>query len=442
MKNTSRLPDGTANAPVLGGGGNRTYHAVFVNRVCPPDGGATGVLLRQLADSLSADSVRVTVVCGPEQPSGSTGSPPVPPGVEVQRVWALQFSKTRHRYRALCYLALYPSFLLSLWKHRRADMVVLMSDPPLLVALAPLIRFFLRIPVVHWAQDLYPEVAVALKVIRPGGFLARVCTALSNWGLRHCAKVVAIGECMRQRLAARGVARGRIEVMPNWATPGFAEDGRDGSAFRRQQGWDGEFVVMYSGNLGLVHDFDGVLEAAAVLQSDGARVRFVFVGNGGRKGALEKETQRRGLTNVQFLPFQPEADLPEVLRAADLHLVTLLPALAGLVVPSKLYNILAVGRPVLYVGPLETEVARVLITGDCGDVVASGSGRDIAACLRARAADPESRRKAGDRARAAAAPFTLETLTGRWDRVLHGVHAAAGGSGAPVATTQPASELP
>lgn len=419
LKPTSRLPNGTAPAPVPGGGGNRTYHAVFVNRVCPPDGGATGVLLRQLADALAAQGARVTLLCGPRQPGAGTRTRPLPAGVEVQRVRAPQLSKSRHLLRALGYLALYPAFLLALLRHRRADVIVLMSDPPLLVALAPLLRVFLRMPVVHWAQDLYPEAAVALQVIPPGGWLARVCTWLSNRGLFQCARVVAIGACMRERLVGRGIPRPRVEVLPNWATPGLAEDRRDGSTFRAGQGWGDDFVVMYSGNLGLVHDFAGVLEAARLLQAENARVRFVFVGGGGRRSGLEMEVRERALRNVQFLPFQPEEDLPEVLRAADLHLVTLLPALAGLVIPSKLYNILAAGRPVLYVGPLETEVARVLLAGHCGDVVSSGLGPDIAACLRARAADlPGRRTLAGQRAQAAALPFTLGNLASQWARLL------------------------
>lgn len=419
LKPTSRLPNGTAPAPVPGGGGNRTYHAVFVNRVCPPDGGATGVLLRQLADALAARGARVTLLCGPRQPGAGTRTRPLPAGVDVQRVRAPQLSKSRHLLRALGYLALYPAFLLALLRHRRADVIVLMSDPPLLVALAPLLRVFLRMPVVHWAQDLYPEAAVALQVIPPGGWLARVCTWLSNRGLFQCARVVAIGECMRERLVRRGIPRPRVEVLPNWATPGLAEDRRDGSTFRAGQGWGDDFVVMYSGNLGLVHDFAGVLEAARLLQAENAPVRFVFVGGGGRRSGLEMEVRERALRNVQFLPFQPEEDLPEVLRAADLHLVTLLPALAGLVIPSKLYNILAAGRPVLYVGPLETEVARVLLAGHCGDVVSSGLGPDIAACLRARAADlPGRRTLAGQRAQAAALPFTLENLASQWARLL------------------------
>jgi glycosyltransferase involved in cell wall biosynthesis len=209
---------------------------------------------------------------------------------------------------------------------------------------------------------------------------------------------------MRERLVARGLPAGAVRVVPNWPPAAVHPVPHEANPFRRAHGLEGRFVVMYSGNMGLAHPFTAVLDAAARLARDVPEAVVAFVGEGPRKAFLQADVRRRGLPNVRFLPFQPRARLAESLSAADLHLVTMEARLAGLVVPSKLYGVMAAGRPVLFLGPAGSEAARVVRLHDAGTVLpARPDGAALAAEVRAWHADPARRARAGARALAAVA---------------------------------------
>ncbi|MGA0849531.1 MAG: glycosyltransferase family 4 protein, partial [Chthoniobacterales bacterium] len=423
---------------------------VFTNRVYPPVGGATGELLKELAEGLVSGGARVIVVTSlPEetkrprdqgtaggrrsetgdrrrvasQPTdkglkdeepetaaavGDSASPAragrgqtkgrdVVNGVEIIRVGAAPFTRASHWRRALSYLGLYPQLMWQVWKLGKVDAVVSMTDPPLQVA-AVTIASRKGVKKVHWAQDVYPELAEELGVIPRGGLLARVLRVVSTWALRMQDEVVVVGRCMRERLIERGVDAGKIEVIPNWSSvkPVGAEQV---TVMRRRLGWEGKFVVLYSGNIGLAHDFETLVDAARLL--GGAGVELVFAGEGPRLEELRRDTA--GLDHVRFLPPQPKEELSAFLAAADLHLVSVRAGLEGLVVPSKAYGILAAGRPLLYVGGPDAEVARVIAESGCGTVVPNGDPTGLAEAIK-RAA---SRGRQPDAARATDFAATL-----------------------------------
>ncbi len=330
---------------------------LFTNRVYPPVGGATGELLKELAEGLVSGGARVIVVTSKQQ---GVRSNEVVNGVEVIRVGSAPFTRASHWRRALSYLGLYPQLMWQVWKLGKVEAVVSMTDPPLQVA-AVTIASREGVKKVHWAQDVYPELAEELGVIPRGGLLARVLRVVSTWTLRMQDEVVVVGRCMRERLIERGVDAGKIEVIPNWSSvkPVGAEQV---TAMRRRLGWDEKFIVLYSGNIGLAHDFETLVDAARLL--GGAGVELVFAGEGPRLEELRRDTA--GLDHVRFLPPQPKEELSAFLAAADLHLVSVRAGLEGLVVPSKAYGILAAGRPLLYVGGPDAEVARVIAERGCG----------------------------------------------------------------------------
>jgi len=174
---------------------------------------------------------------------------------------------------------------------------------------------------------------------------------------------------------------------------------------------------MYSGNMGLAHPFDAVLDAAARIENKHPDILFLLVGEGPRKEDLQAQVEQRGLSNVRFLPFQPRKTLAQSLSAADLHLVTMESALEGLVVPSKLYGALGVGRPALFLGPSGSEAARLIESHNCGTVLPSPSGLDLAEAIEEWHADPNRWAEASDRAHRAVSNGRTEAID-RFDRLF------------------------
>jgi len=271
---------------------------------------------------------------------------------------------------------------------------------------------------VYWVQDLYPEVAVAFGALRPRLPAARIMAAISRRVLRRADRVVALGEAMRARCVAAGAPPERAVVIPNWADAGAVRPVPHAeNPLRRELAGDASVVVMYSGNMGRGHDLATLLEAARLL-GDHAGVRFVFAGDGARRGEVEAAAGK--LPNVRLLPYQPRERLAESLSAGDLHLVSLSAEMEGLLEPSKLYGIMAAGRPALYVGPAGTEAARTITAERCGTVVRNGDAPGLARLIRDLADDEPARSEMGARARAALVDrYSRSVATGRFVRLLH-----------------------
>ncbi|MGV3773292.1 MAG: glycosyltransferase family 4 protein [Verrucomicrobiales bacterium] len=356
---------------------------LFINRVYPPAEGATGFLLQELAEGLAAQGHEVTVITSglatagesiPTQTSRSVS----PQTVKVVRVAGLPFTRASHLKRAMAYLSLYPAFFLKAASSPRPDLIVTMTDPPLQLVLGPFLKIFKRCTLVHWAQDVYPELAEELGVLPKGGFPARILRFSSTWAMKRYNRVIAVGRCMRDRLIRRGVAPDKIVVIPNWAQEGMEQGTRLATQiedFRKAHGLSGKFVAMYSGNFGLAHDFTAVVQAAPRLAKEAPHLQFVFVGGGPRYAWLQE--QLRGLPNVQFLPFQPKETLQVSLGAADVHLASMRDDLNGLVVPSKIYGILAAGRPCLFLGPGMSEAGLFIQENHCGAAIAPQDGEAL-----------------------------------------------------------------
>ena len=194
----------------------------------------------------------------------------------------------------------------------------------------------------HWTQDIDPEIAVALS----GHGWLRASRPLRDAAWRQAEACVTLGRDMAEAIAAAGVPPSRIRLVPNWAPAGVGPVEETAVAAQREAwGLAGKFVIAYSGNLGRVHDLGPILAAAEILRGEPDLV-FAFIGDGAGKAPLEAEARRRGLAQVRFFPSQPRDRLAAVLAAGDVHLVSLRADCARFVFPSKLYGIMAVGRPV------------------------------------------------------------------------------------------------
>ena len=380
---------------------------LFINRVYPPVSGATGQLLAELAPELARSGWRVTVLTAAPPSSGPRSEQL--DGVNVQRVSGLPFVRTSHWRRALSYLSLYPALLWRAWRLPRHDVVVTVTDPPLLAVIGWWVTLVRGGRAVHWAQDLYPELAEELGVLRRDGWIATVLRWLSTQALRRCHTVIAVGRCMRERLVRRNLGRARIEVIGNWGhDAGSALTGdRRNNPFRHAHQLGDRFVVMYSGNFGLAHPFEVIVDAIALMQRTHPQMLFLLVGDGPRLEWVKQQVGARALTNVRFLPFQPKERLAESLGAADLHLATMEENLWGLVVPSKVSGVLAAGRPCLFLGPADSEAARLIREHEFGEVLTGPSGEKLAGALTDWMEQPERLERVRERA------STVASVVGR-----------------------------
>ena len=333
--------------------------------------------MEQVAVALAEAGWEVTVLATAGDRSGSLTV--VRDGVKVVRVGGF-FSKSSLAARAIGYALMIPSLLLKTLAMPRADVIVTMTDPPMLAVIGPILRLIKGSTLIHWAQDLYPEVAEEAGIFRRGGVAAGIIRTLSTASLKSHDLVVSVGRCMSERLFLRGIPPERVKLIPN---VGMERDilpcGSRENPFRIRNGIAREtLVVMYSGNLGRAHEFATVLEAARLLKELGEKgILFLFVGEGPSRALVERAAAASSLSNIRFLPSQPGDRISESLGAADLHLVTMRQGMSGLVVPSKFYGVLAASRPCLFIGPEDSEVARVIRKVGCGEVVGIGEGRKL-----------------------------------------------------------------
>jgi glycosyltransferase involved in cell wall biosynthesis len=267
-------------------------------------------------------------------------------------------------------------------------------------------------------QDVFPEVAVVLGKMRSAA-LVRSMSALNRSLRRRAVRVVAIGRDMERRLVAVGTDPAKIQVIPNWADGSAIQPLEQSSHLRKERGWDDRFVVMHSGNVGLSQDLGTLLAAADLLRGQPDTL-FAIVGEGASKASLQEDVARRGLTNVEFLSYQPKEDLADSLGAADLHVVGLKRGLYGYIVPSKVYGILAAGRP--YIASVESGAEPALIAEEysCGVRVEPEDPAALATAIIAikRSGGAEM---GADGRRALVEHFDRPIATGAYRQLLEGV---------------------
>jgi len=330
---------------------------IFVNRVAWPSAEATAQLLTDLADGLAAKGWEVHIATASTGPDGRTtenGSViefhrlETEAGKPARSLWRKAWQYRRFTLAAKHWLQ---SFL------RKDDILVLMTDPPLL---GPKLLSTLRhhhVQLYHWTQDIYPEVAIALTQNRILQRWLHGWIRLRNEAWKDSAHIVAIGEDMADLIAQQIGKASPITIIPNW----FPEHHRDSKVDFRAR-WKinpHDLLVVYAGNLGRAHTLDPVLELAAQTR-DLPNVVYYMVGGGAQAPKLKREAKERGLTQVRFEPAVPRDELYSLLTAADVHLITMRPECRGTVLPSKFYGIVNAGRPCIFIGPTDSDLARLI----------------------------------------------------------------------------------
>ena len=403
---------------------------IFLNKFFHPDHSATSQMLSQLSLAMVEKDWNVHVITSQQRydnPKAELSARECVDGVETHRVWTTRFGRDGLALRAIDYFTFYLS---AAWRLHRlvqpGDIVVANTDPPLLSVIALPIVWLRGARLVNWLHDIFPEAAGALGVGgRAGRFLFRPLRRLRNWTLRRAAVNVALGERMAARLRLESVPESQIAIIPNWADGLTVRPvAPHNNALRTEWGLAGSFVVGYSGNLGRAHEIDTMLETMTLVHKTWAEldrlgIVFLFIGGGTRYARLRREAEARKLTNIRFQPYQPVERLSESLSVPDVHLVSLQPKLEGLIVPSKLYGVMAAGRPTLFIGDPDGETARVLRAEQCGCAIKQGDAIGLIRHIVELARDPERRQRMGERARSAfEARFDKEIALGKWEDAL------------------------
>jgi glycosyltransferase involved in cell wall biosynthesis len=350
----------------------------FVNRYFHPDLSGAAQMLTHLAEDLDARGEEVTVITSRAAYTGGEVSLPkqaMHKGIHIVRVASSNLGRGRAGARIIDYASFYLAALWAALRLKRQDALVVLSDPPLLSALAVIVGALKNVKTYCWMQDVYPDIAVRAGMLRDG-FIANALSAIARWSLERLFGIVVLGRCMEQHLLNAGLASRKMIRIPNWADGTQIQSvPRADNNFLERHGLKKGFVVMYSGNLGAVHDFATIIEMIRGTQSY-SDMYFCFVGDGPQKSYLVQTAEKEKWQRVMFFPLRFS------LSAADVHLVTLKSEMAGLSVPSKLYGIMAATRPVIFIGPDESEVSLVIKEAQCGDVIRPGDTNAAIAALK------------------------------------------------------------
>ena len=364
---------------------------LFINQFFWPDSSATSQQLTDLVVGLAARGEQIEVLCG-DSGGYAEAAGSVAPNAIVHRVKAAPFTRGKLG-RVVSYLSFYASAFFRGLTLRRPDIVVSMTTPPLISLLGTCIQILRGSRHFIWEQDVYPDIAVDLDHIRAGSLLHRVTGALADFSRRKADGIIVLGECMRDRLISRGVPAEKIFVAEHWANSTSIQP-------MERPGNPEELVLLYSGNLGLAHDLDTLLGTLRALRED-TRFRFLFVGTGGRRKALTDFIEANGISSVEMRPFVARDKLSEGLAAGDIGLVTQQESACGSVVPSKVYGILAAGRPLLYIGPASATPARIIRRHGCGWQFEVGDIEGVTRLLKQLVENRSAVLEAGQRARQA-----------------------------------------
>lgn len=362
---------------------------LILNQYFHPDIASTSQLLTELAEDLAREH-EVTVVCGrpsydPTEKVESHGvvSEEWLGRVRVLRTWSTSFGRTSMPGRLTNYGTYVVSSTFGAVRATRPDIVMAFTDPPVIAGAAAMVASARRLPFVYVVQDLFPQVGVALGRIRNRALIASMDRF--NQGIRQRASaIVVVGRDMRSKLESLGASPGRLHLIPNWSDGSAIQPLNNPTRLRDELQLGNRFIVMHSGNVGLTQQLDVLLTTAELLR-DEPDIHVLIAGEGATKPDLLRRAKQQQLTNVTFIGYRPKPELADSLGTGDIHVVGLRRELEGLIVPSKMYGIMAAGRPFIAATSPSSEPSLVAREAGCGLAIQPGDPHLLAeTVLRAR----------------------------------------------------------
>jgi colanic acid biosynthesis glycosyl transferase WcaI len=396
-------------------------HILLFNEYYPPDTSATAKMAVQVAETL-AKGHQVTVLAGRPSYDPDEFYPyallrrDVRNGVTVERVGSTAYPRHQMRRRVsnyLSYLALAVPRALAI----RPDVILAMTDPPVAGIAGAFVARLARRPFVYNIRDMYPDMAIGGDIVRPSRWIEG-WEKMHRRALRQAARVIVLGDDMRERILSKGINPDRVVVVRDGTSfPASMPDRADPIVQEIRSGFP--FVAVHAGNLGFYGAWSTLLEAAKILGNENSGL--VLIGDGANRPKLEAEAS--GLANVRFLPFRPFEQVPHVMMAGDIHIVTVRRGLEGVVVPSKLYSILAAGRPVLVVAAANSDAARIVCKSGCGMAADPDDPVAVAAAIRTLRNDPARLAEMGRRSRETAEKYARVNELAKFVGIMEEVRA-------------------
>jgi len=371
---------------------------IFFTQLYFPDNATTAIIMSDLSEDLAAHGLNVKVICAQPTYLVKKKSPKreVRNNVNIRRVWTFLFDKNKNLGRMLNSLSCFFVMLANLFATEKKALLVFNTNPALLPLLGYIGKKLRNQRYVILVHDLWPELPAHTGMIRKGGLLYRIIDFLITLSFRHASGIIVLSDAMKKRVLHKvpGTAH-NIYVIHNWADanrifPVVKENIRLFDEFRLKD----KKIVMYSGNLGRYQPLEVMIHTANELKNR-KDILFLFVGNGGKKAKIQNMAEDLKLDNVKFLPFQPQERLSESLSMADVSLMGIYPENEGVIMPSKLYGLLAVGRPIICVCDPESEVADILEQAGAGIQSSVNDPKELAKNILAIVDDPEKATKMG-----------------------------------------------
>ncbi|HTZ49368.1 MAG TPA: glycosyltransferase family 4 protein [Verrucomicrobiae bacterium] len=385
---------------------NPEVRVLLLNLYYPPDTSATANMAQTVVDALAAKH-EVTILCGrpsydpTERRAWHLYQTEHIRNVRVIRVGSTDYPRAQMKKRIFNYFS-YVFLVVPRALVAPCDLVLAMTDPPFEGIVGAFVAMLKNKPYVYNIRDMYPEMAVGGAIVEPG-FLARLWEKLHRWALRRATTVVVLGEDMRNRILAKGVDPAHVVVIRDGAAllpEGAHANALDQAVIQKIRGAS-KFLLLHAGNLGFYGAWDTLVEGARRLAHHG--VELVFVGDGAQRDSLEKSCA--GISNVRFLPFFPPSKIPSVLAAADAHVITVKRGLEGVVVPSKMYGILAAGKPIVALAPAECDVVSIGTARGFSIAANPENAEEFAQRVEAIVSDPGRLQRMGEAAAAIAPEY-------------------------------------
>jgi colanic acid biosynthesis glycosyl transferase WcaI len=385
---------------------NLPVRILLLNLYYPPDTSATAKMAHTVVDALSVKH-NMIVLCGrpsydpTERRAWRLFQTESAGRVRILRTGSTAFPRKEMKERVANYLS-YAALAVPRALFVRCDVVLAMTDPPFEGIVGAFVAMLKRKPYVYNIRDMYPDMAVGGSIVEPGLF-ARTWERLHRWALRRAARVIVLGDDMRARIVAKGVEPSRVVIVRDGAEtlpPNTPLPAPDPEVVRAIRG-NFSFVLLHAGNLGFYGAWNTLVIAARKLASDG--VGLVFVGDGAQREQIEAAAAGSG--NIRFLNFFPASKIPSVLAAADAHVITVKRGLEGVVVPSKMYGILAAGKPIVAVAPKETDAVSIGVRRGFTVSADPDKPAELVSAVRALAGDAQKLKRMGQAARAAAPDY-------------------------------------
>jgi colanic acid biosynthesis glycosyl transferase WcaI len=398
----------------------------LINQFYPPDVSPTAHLCASLAEHRAAMGDQVTVVTSRSAYLAMVGRESTSGEVDVRRIWSTRWGSRSRLRRFFDWATFYASALIATVRLPRQDVIISLTTPPY-VALAALLhkRLHSRTKIILWNMDCYPEAIERTGMVRAGGLVSRAMRAMNRMIFRRIDHLICLDGAMQLLLSQYKPSAGSLPttIIPNWERASMFAD----EAAKPMQ-WDAaaaaalrdRFVVLYLGNAGYGHEFSTMIEAATLLRNE--PVVFLFVGGGAMLKWIDQQCRDRSLSNVLLHDYVPKEQTPSVMRDAGCALITLEEQVAGVMSPSKLHANLAMGLPILYIGPPNSNVDEAIQRFGCGASLRAGQAREMANFIRMLKDNPSAHQQLRRKSRAAfeQAYSDAQTLP-QFDRVLEQV---------------------